>query len=95
MTDEPFLIQVIIIPFQNNDMILFIDVFVYSGGQMGNNLNQIFQTFDTSRKINDINIFLLCLYISQIGLSVISRSYAEVFDRSENSCEIGEFSQNK
>ena len=70
-----YLIKDNIIQYQDNDIILFLDDCIYSGNQMQAQINKIKRTIELSHKINKINIFLLCSYISEIAFDKLNKIF--------------------
>jgi len=65
---EIYLIKDNIIPYQDNDIILLIDDCIYTGQQIKRELQKINNAFLNSTEVNNINIFILCSYISELSI---------------------------
>jgi hypothetical protein len=63
-----YLIKKNIIPYQNNDIILLIDDCIYTGQQMKKEVVKINNVFLNSTEVDNINIFILCSYISDLSI---------------------------
>ena len=67
-TREIYLIKKDIIPYQDNDIILIIDDCIYTGQLIKRELQRINNAFLNSTEVNNINIFILCSYISELSI---------------------------
>ena len=83
-----YLIKKNIIPYKNNDIILLIDDCIYTGFQIEYQLKYIKDAFLNSEEVDNINIIILCSYISNVAINTKLNRIINIFPN-DKECKRG------